>query len=113
MEGGHASIQQYISDCQRQAEELVNEDGEATPVDLPNDFAFGFDAFFDESDVPESVEEIAYLNNQRQVLEFILSKLFASAPSSIESIARQAFPKSGWRKIRFFHLYDYDGYGCS
>ena len=87
-----ASIQQYISDCQRQAEELVNEDGEATPVDLPNDFAFGFDAFFDESDVPESVEEIAYLNNQRQVLEFILSKLFASAPSSIESIARQAFP---------------------
>ena len=81
-----ASIQQYISDRQRQAEELVNKVGEATPVELPNDFAFGFDAFFDESDVPESVEEISYLNNQRQVLEFILSKLFARPGSS--TIAR-------------------------
>lgn len=89
-----ASIQQYISDAQRQAEELVNADGESSPVDLPSDFAFGFDAFFDESDVPESVEEIVYLNNQRQVLEHILGKLFAATPDSIESVSREAFPSN-------------------
>lgn len=87
-----ASIQQYISGCQRQAEELSNEEGEATPVELPSDFAFGFDAYFDESDVPESVEEIAYLNDQRQVLAYIMDKLFAASPESIESVAREAFP---------------------
>ncbi|MGC6455521.1 MAG: hypothetical protein ACON39_00855 [Coraliomargaritaceae bacterium] len=87
-----ASIQQYISDSQRQAEENVNADGEAAPVDLPSDFAFGFDAFFDETEVPDSVEEIVYLNNQRQVLEYILEKLFAASPDSIESVAREAFP---------------------
>lgn len=87
-----ASIQQYISDCQQLAEDYANADGEALPVELPADFAFGFNEFFTVSDVPESVEEIAYLNNQRQILEHVMTKLIAAGPASIDSVAREPFP---------------------
>lgn len=86
-----ASIQQYISDSQRLAEDHTNADGEFTPIELPNDFAFGFDEFFDESNIPGSVEAIVYLNNQRQVLEHVVAKLIESSPAKIDSIDRESF----------------------
>ena len=53
------------------------------------DFAFGFDRFKLESKVPDDPKEIAMLDKQRDILDFLISELFATHPTGISSIKRQ------------------------
>lgn len=88
------AIQQYITEFQRLADSHTNLEGEAQPVSVPDDFGFGFDEFIDEVVVPDVADEVIFLDKQRQVLSYIMNKLIGSSPSSIDSVAREAFQAS-------------------
>jgi len=87
--GVMAAIQQYITDYQRKAETHVDESGEPAPVELPKEFAFGFEQYIDRSTPLENSELSALLDQQRQILSYLLEKLFAADPAAIVSVRRE------------------------
>ena len=84
-----AGIQQYISKYTEKARTHENDYG-FSPIEIPENFAFGFDRFKKESKVPEDIEEITMLDKQRDILDFLLGELFATSPNSILSVKRQS-----------------------
>lgn len=85
------AINQYIAEFQRSAEAHQDDEGEPKPIAIPENFGFGFDEFINEVEVPDVAEEIIFLDKQRQVLSYIMTKLVGSSPESIELVAREAF----------------------
>ena len=65
-----------------------------SPIGIPLDFAFGFDRFKLESKVPEDPNEIAMLDKQRDILDFLMSELFATNPKSILAVKRESAKQS-------------------
>ena len=88
-----AGIQQYISKYTALAKSHETKYGPA-PIDIPQDFAFGFDRFKLESKVPEDQEEIAMLDKQRDILDFLIGELYATHPKAILAVKRQSAKKS-------------------
>ena len=84
-----AGIQQYISKFKALAKDNTNENGPA-PIEIPDDFAFGFDRFKLETTVPEKAEEIILLDKQRDILDYLMSELFATNPQGIVAVARES-----------------------
>ena len=84
-----AGIQQYISKYIALAKSHESEYG-PSPIEVPKDFAFGFDRFKLESKVPNDAKEIAMLDKQRDVLDFLIGELFATHPKGIISVKRQS-----------------------
>ncbi|NBB79419.1 MAG: hypothetical protein GVY36_08240 [Verrucomicrobia bacterium] len=84
-----ASIQQFITDYQKKAEQNIRQDDEAVPISLPDDFAFGFEQYIDEATIPDDPEVIPVLDKQRQIISYLLNKLFSADPHSIESVKRE------------------------
>ena len=84
-----AGIQQYISKFKALAKNNTNENGPA-PIEIPDDFAFGFDRFKLETTVPEKAEEIILLDKQRDILDYLMSELFATNPQGIVAVARES-----------------------
>jgi hypothetical protein len=92
--GVMAGIQQYISDYQRKAEAHTNEVGEPDPIELPADFAFGFEQYIDRSTPLEDPALSAVLDKQRQILSYLMEKLLEADPSSIVSVKREVLEVS-------------------
>ncbi|MDA0848183.1 MAG: Amuc_1100 family pilus-like protein [Verrucomicrobia bacterium] len=88
-----AGIQQYISKFTTLAKTHESEYG-PSPIEIPEDFAFGFDRFKLESKVPDDPREIAMLDKQRDILDFLISELFATHPKGILAIKRQTAKQS-------------------
>lgn len=88
-----AGIQQYISKYTTLAKNHENDYGPA-PIEFPEDFAFGFDRFKLESRVPEDPEEIAMLDQQRDILDFLIGELFATNPKGILAVKRHSAKQS-------------------
>lgn len=88
-----AGIQQYISKFTTLAKSHESEYG-PSPIEIPEDFAFGFDRFKLESKVPDDPKEIAMLDKQRDILDFLISELFATHPKGILAIKRQTAKQS-------------------
>ena len=88
-----AGIQQYISKYTALAESNESVYG-PSPIGIPLDFAFGFDRFKLESKVPEDPNEIAMLDKQRDILDFLMSELFATNPKSILAVKRESAKQS-------------------
>jgi len=88
-----AGIQQYISKFTTLAKSHESEYG-PSPIEIPEDFAFGFDRFKLESKVPDDSKEIAMLDKQRDILDFLISELFATHPKGILAIKRQTAKQS-------------------
>ncbi|MFT5837037.1 MAG: hypothetical protein ACI9ZV_000540 [Candidatus Azotimanducaceae bacterium] len=87
--GVMAGIQQYISEYQRKAAYRTGEQGDEDPVALPKDFAFGFEQYLDEATMLDDEELIPLLDKQRQILSYLLNKLYDSDPESIVSVQRE------------------------
>lgn len=87
--GVMSAIQQYITEYQRKAGEVMNEDGEAAPVVTPAKFAFGFEAYIDEAVPLEGADTVAALDKQRQILSYIVNQLFAANPAGIQAVQRE------------------------
>lgn len=93
-----ASIQQFISDYQNKARENTREEDEPAPITLPEDFAFGFEQYIDEATIPDDPNVIPVLDKQRQIIGYLLNKLFSADPHSIVSVRREVLenkPKAG------------------
>ena len=84
-----AGIQQYISKYTSLAGSHETKYG-PVPIGIPKDFAFGFDRFKLESLVPEDPVEVATLDKQRDILDFLLSELYACDPKAILSVKRHS-----------------------
>lgn len=88
-----AGIQQYISKYTTLAKTHESKYG-PSPIEIPQDFAFGFDRFKLESKVPEDLKEIAMLDKQRDILDFLIAELFATHPKGILAVKRQSAKQS-------------------
>lgn len=88
-----AGIQQYISKFTTLAKTHESEYG-PSPIEIPEDFAFGFNRFKLESKVPDDPKEIAMLDKQRDILDFLISELFTTHPKGILAIKRQTAKQS-------------------
>lgn len=84
-----AGIQQYIFRLQRETARHKNKDGKAVPIQTPNDFAFGFEQYIREAQVPETATKAAELDKQRQILSFLMKQLLAADPHSIDAVQRE------------------------
>lgn len=86
-----ASIQEYISDFTFRAKNHVNADGEPAPVSIAQDLSFGFEAYAEQASVPELPKVIPLLDQQRQVLSYVMRQLLASDPLEIVSVDRRIY----------------------
>lgn len=84
-----AAIQQYISDFQRRAESHVGPDGEPDPIEIAPDFAFGFEQYIDEATPLDDEARTRKLDQQRQILNFLVNQLIAANPDSITAVRRE------------------------
>lgn len=87
-----AGIQQFISKFKSLAASHEDENGPAE-IKIPEGFAFGFDRFKLESTVPEDPSEIALLDKQRDILDFLLSELFKTNPQGLTAVKREVARK--------------------
>ena len=84
-----ASIQQFISEYQRKAAELTDKGGEPVEIIVADDFAFGFEQYIDEARMLDDEDLIPVLDKQRQILSYLLDKLYGAKPESILSVERE------------------------
>lgn len=87
--GVMAGIQQFISKYQREAAALTGKGGEPFEIIVPDDFAFGFEQYLDEARMLDDENLIPVLDKQRQILSYLLDKLYGSKPESIVSVERE------------------------
>lgn len=86
-----ASIQQFISDYQRKALLQSDDNAELEPISLPDDFAFGFEQYIDEAKPLDNSDLSATLDKQRQILSYLMDKLFEAKPAAIIAVQREVF----------------------
>ena len=84
-----AGIQQFILRYQREAVTHTDDDGKSVGIIVPVDFAFGFEQYLDEATMLDDEELIPVLDKQRQILSYLLDKLYEAEPESIISVERE------------------------
>ena len=92
-----SSILRYISDYKKQVNNHTDSNSLSAPIKVPNQFAFGFEEYFQSTRIPEG-EIVPFLDKQRQILSYILDKLIDAGPSSIQAVKRQGFHNSDGSK---------------
>ena len=104
--GVMAGIQQYISEYQRKAAAQMDANGEAAPISLPKDFAFGFEQYINEAKPLDDQERSATLDKQRQILSYLLNRLFDAKPAGIVSVKREVLERgsSGQNSDKNFQI---------
>lgn len=92
-----AAIQQYISEYQRKAAAnfYVDSKGIEQPIQLPNNFGFGFESYQGATDTLENSESTGQLDKQRQILSYLIDKLYESKPHSLVSVKRELLEEKG------------------
>lgn len=86
------SIQRFINDYEEKAKSNLSGDEEEqapSPIELPEDFAFGFEQYIDESTIPDDTSVIPVLDKQRQILSYLFDQLFSADPHSMVSVKRE------------------------
>jgi hypothetical protein len=84
-----SGLQKYISSYRRLVATHQNAAGEAAKIEIPADFAFGFEKYLKETNISKDAAVIPQLDKQRQVLSYILDQLIAAGPASIQSVERE------------------------
>ncbi len=92
-----SSILRYISDYKKRVENHVDINSTPSPIEIPDEFAFGFEKYFRSTLIPEG-EIVPQLDKQRQLLSYILDKLIAADPTSIQAVEREDFEDSKGNK---------------
>ena len=90
-----SGLQKYISNYRRQVASHKNVDGVAAPIQIPADFAFGFEKYLKTTDIDEDSAVVPVLDKQRQVLSYILNQLIAADPAGIQAVEREALEDTG------------------
>ena len=95
-----SSILRYISDYKKRVASHIDVNAAPAPIKVPEEFAFGFDRYYKTTIIPEG-EIVPKLDKQRQILRYILDKLIAADPTSIQSIEREDFENPKGRDTGF------------
>ena len=86
-------LENFASDFTQEAATVIpwgaDEDRKAQGIELPDNFKFGFSRYLDTGQQPED-KVIPELFKQKQILSFILRRLYDSQPFSIVSVQREA-----------------------
>ena len=90
-----AGIQQFISRYQRKSVTHTGKDGEPVEIIVPDNFAFGFEQYLNEATMLDDKELIPVLDKQRQILSYLLDRLYEAEPESIVSVEREALELKG------------------
>ena len=99
-----SGLQKYISNYRRQVAKHQAADGEAAPIQVPDDFAFGFEKYLIETDISEDPSLVPLLDKQRQVLSYILNQLIASDPAGIQAVERELLKVTAAEKSSGFEI---------
>ena len=103
-----AGIQQYISDFSRSTQSHVNAEGEAAPIQLADNMAFGYEIYAEQASVPELLAAIPKLDKQRQVLSYALTQLIDSAPQAILKVERELLVTNNLPDAQFKESFQID-----
>jgi hypothetical protein len=95
-----SNILRYISDYKKRVKNHVDVNATPAPIEVPDQFAFGFEKYFKSTLIPEG-EIVPRLDKQRQILSYILDKLIAADPTSIQAVSREDFENSTGRRKGF------------
>ena len=95
-----SSILRYISDYKKRAENHIDVNAAPAPIKVPEEFAFGFERYYKTTIIPEG-EIVPKLDKQRQILSYILDKLIAADPTSIQSVEREDFESPADKETGF------------
>ena len=88
--GVMASVQQFFSEYRRKAAAHVDENGVEAPIGLPSkEFGFGFEQYVSDASPLVDPQRIQTLDKQRQILSYLLDRLYSADPESIESVKRE------------------------
>lgn len=93
-----AAIQQFISEYQGKANAQTDVNGQPVPITLPKDFAFGFEQYMNEAKPLDDPKRSATLDKQRQILSYLLDKLFEAGPASILTVKREVLELNAGQK---------------
>ena len=84
-----SGLQKYISNFRRQVATHVNTAEIAAPIQVPQDFAFGFEKYLKTTNISEDSSIVPQLDKQRQILSYILNQLIAADPAGIQAVERE------------------------
>jgi len=84
-----SGLQKYISNYRRQVASHKNAAEVAAPIQIPADFAFGFEKYLKTTNISEDSNIVPQLDKQRQVLSYILNQLIAADPAGIQAVERE------------------------
>ena len=84
-----SGLQKYISNYRRQVASHKNAAEVAAPIQIPADFAFGFEKYLKTTNISEDSSIVPQLDKQRQVLSYILNQLIAADPAGIQAVERE------------------------
>jgi len=84
-----SGLQKYISNYRRQVASHKNAAEVAAPIQIPADFAFGFEKYLKETNISQDSALVPQLDKQRQVLSYILNQLIAADPAGIQAVERE------------------------
>ncbi len=84
-----SGVQKYISNYRRQVAAHKNVSDVAAPIQIPQDFAFGFETYLKQTNIPQDSALVPQLDKQRQVLSYILNQLIAADPAGIQAVERE------------------------
>ena len=103
--GVMAGVQQFISEYQRKSSGQVDANNEPAPISLPQDFAFGFQEYIDEAKPLTDPKRSAVLDQQRQILSYLMDKLIESRPASLVSVEREVLEQvEGQQSVQSFQI---------
>ena len=95
-----SGILRYISDYRKNIENHVDRTAASSPIEVPDEFAFGFERYFRSTLIPEG-EIVPKLDKQRKILSYILDNLIAADPISIQAVKREDFERSRGKYEKF------------
>jgi hypothetical protein len=87
--GVMAGVQQYISEYRRKAASHTDENDIESPITVPQNFGFGFEQYVDNASPLVDEKRIRTLDQQRQILSYLLDRLYSADPESIVSVQRE------------------------
>jgi 8-oxo-dGTP pyrophosphatase MutT (NUDIX family) len=90
-----SGLQKYISKYRREMAAHKSLDGVDAPIEVPDDFAFGFEKYLTETNISEDAVVVPQLDKQRQVLSYILNQLIAADPAGIQAVEREVLEEAG------------------
>lgn len=90
-----SGLQKYISNYRRQMAAHKNADGDDAPIQVSDDFAFGFEKYLGDTPISEDPTVVSLLDKQRQVLSYILNQLIAADPAGIQAVEREVLEDAG------------------